>query len=188
MTSVLQDSPIRRGIAANGLIRRCLLIVGLLMLCSGNAIAEGRCPDGYYPTGGADVGWYGCAPMDPVQSSDDAEPNSGGDVDDSVWETRWGAIATADGAFGVANGMTSKRHAESQAMSDCKARSNGKPCKLKTAFYDQCAALAWGDEVNITFRSPDLQDAEQSAVQACSKHTSNCQVYYSACSYPKRIR
>jgi hypothetical protein len=152
------------------------------------ARAEGRCPDGYYPTGGADVGWYGCAPMGPPIENDVIEEAPPLQEEEPAWETRWGAIATADGAFGVANGVTSRQHAESQAMSDCKARSNGKPCKLKTAFHDQCAALAWGDEVNITFRSPDQKDAENSAVQACSKHTSNCKVYYSACSYPKRAQ
>jgi Domain of unknown function (DUF4189) len=166
-----------------------LICLAMLLSIAGapDARAEGRCPDGYYPTGGADVGWYGCAPMGPIPS-DNGDEGPPQQEDEPGWETRWGAIATADGAFGVANGMTSKRHAESQAMSDCKARSNGKPCKLKTAFYDQCAALAWGDEVNITFRSPDLQDAESSAVQACSKHTSNCKVYYSACSYPQRVQ
>lgn len=166
------------------------LLAGLAMLVlltvSVDAHAEGRCPDGYYPTGGADVGWYGCAPMGPMP--DEGDGPSQQQVDEPGWETRWGAIATADGAFGVANGMTSKRRAEKQALSDCKARSNGKPCKLKPAFYDQCAALAWGDDMNIMFRSPDLQDAEASAVQVCNQHTNNCKVYYSACSYPQRTQ
>lgn len=166
------------------------LLAGLAMLIClgtmGDAQAEGRCPDGYYPTGGGNSGWEACAPMGPIQEQGDEGPIQ--QPEEPGWETRWGAIATADGAFGVANGMTSKRRAEKQAMSDCKARSNGKPCKLKPAFYDQCAALAWGDEMNIMFRSPDLKDAESSAVQVCSQHTNNCKVYYSACSYPQRAQ
>lgn len=167
-----------------GLLASLAMLV--LLAASMDAHAEGRCPDGYYPTGGADVGWYGCAPMGgPTQGGDQGPVQQS---EEPGWESRWGAIATADGAFGVANDMTSKRRAEKQAMSECKARSKGKPCKLKPAFYDQCAALAWGDGMNIVFRSPDLQDAEDSAVQVCSQHTNNCKIYYSACSYPKRVQ
>jgi hypothetical protein len=159
--------------------------LAMLLLIGGSteARAEGRCPDGYYPTGGADVGWYGCAPMGPVEDSVNVPPKP-----ESGWQTRWGAIATADGAFGVANGMRTKRSAVKHALSDCKARAQGKRCKLKSAYHDQCAALAWGDEVNIAFRSPDLQDAESSALLACNRYTRNCRVYYSGCSYPERVR
>ncbi len=38
-------------------------------LLSTQAQAEGRCPPGFYPTGSAEAGWYGCAPMGPAEDS-----------------------------------------------------------------------------------------------------------------------
>ena len=169
---------------ANWQCRTVLMLTLLGMTAS--AFAEGRCPPGFYPTGGADVGWYSCAPMGPIEEEDEEDVPA--QPEESIWDTRWGAIATADGAFGIANDMASKVDAENQAMSDCNARSDGRPCKLKPAFYNQCAALAWGDTFNVMFRSPDLKDAEDSALERCSTKTPNCKLYYSACSYPKERR
>lgn len=48
--------------------RRC---VGVLLVSLGFfhlAFAEGRCPPGYFPTGGGTAGWAGCAPMGPMSS------------------------------------------------------------------------------------------------------------------------
>ena len=35
----------------------------ILLLGAGSSWAEGRCPPGYFPTGGGNAGWDGCAPM-----------------------------------------------------------------------------------------------------------------------------
>jgi Domain of unknown function (DUF4189) len=155
------------------------LVLGLL-LASGHANAEGNCPEGYYPYNATGV-QVACAPIPGYGGS--GEPADPG----PSWQTRWGAIATADGAFGTSNDMTSKRRAERQAVADCKKK-GGNRCKVKIAFYNQCAALAWGETAGMTFRSPEIADAEQSALKQCSAQSKDCKIYYSGCSYPKQVR
>ena len=61
-------------------------------------------PEGYYPIGGRDAGWEGCAPLPggPEQESDEPEPK---------WATRWGAVATTNGVFGFSHSWTSEEQA-----------------------------------------------------------------------------
>ena len=136
--------------------------------------AEGRCPDGYFPIGGGSAGWEGCAPMGGGRDEDPGPQQ----------ETRWGAIATGKGAFGAVENAVSKKSAERIAMQRCRASTPGAQCKIKGSYHDQCVALAWGDGGALAFRSPDLADAERMAVANCSKYTTDCQLYYSACSLP----
>lgn len=37
-------------------------------------------------------------------------------------------------------------------------------------------------------RSPDLKDAEEMALSNCQQKTTNCDIYYSACSYAERVQ
>lgn len=146
-----------------------------------DAHAEGRCPEGYFPIGGGSAGWEGCAPMGPESGAGDAV-----EIEPQL-KTRWGAIATADGAMGVSAGQESQDSAEQQAMSQCEANSRGAICKVVVAYYNQCAAIAWGDKGSLWARSPDLKDAEATALGNCERSTTNCDLYYSACSYAERV-
>lgn len=154
----------------------------LLLFVHADVRAEGNCPDGYYPIGGGSAGWEGCAPMGPAAGVGDAgEP-------EPQWETRWGVIVTADGSMGVSAGKESRESAEQQAMSQCQAHSRGKACKVLVAYNNQCAAVAWGDAGGRWARSPDLKDAEETALNNCKKSSTNCDLYYSACSYAERAQ
>jgi hypothetical protein len=166
------------------LMRRCFQTIFLLLLSTPQFVwAEGHCPDGYFPIGGGNAGWEGCAPMDRgVEESAPAPERL------PRWEARWGAIATANGAFGAAKGMSSKAAAVSNALSQCRERSAGQPCSEKIVYYNQCAALAWGDGGNTAFRAPAITDAEASALAECVENTGNCQIFYSGCSYPEEAR
>lgn len=160
-----------------------LCAFGLMTMAFSETVsAEGRCPPGYYPTGGADVGWYACAPMG---GPDAEEPPA--EVD-AKWEERWGAIATTTGAFGVASGLPSKKDALSAALSQCQAQSGGRNCAERIVYSDQCVALAWGDTLNHVARGPDLAQVEKTALQGCQNATGNCKIYYSACSYPEQVQ
>jgi hypothetical protein len=153
-----------------------------VLLVHADARAEGRCPDGYFPIGGGSTGWEGCAPMGPdagTGTSEEPEPQ---------WETRWGAVATTDGAMGVAAGQESQENAEQQAIAECQAHSPDKACEVRIAYYNQCVAVAWGDAGSRMARSPDLKDAEETALRNCEKTTTNCDLYYSACSYAERAQ
>ena len=157
----------------------CLLVL-LLASIFASAHAEGRCPDGYFPIGGGSAGWEGCAPMGPetgAGSSEASEPQ---------WETRWGAVATTDGALGVSANKKTRESAEQQAISECQAHSKGKACKIRLAYYNQCTAVAWGDAGSVITRSPDLEDAELTALNICKSSTADCELFYSACSYAER--
>lgn len=55
------------------------------------ANAEGRCPPGYYPTGGGNAGWEACAPMGPIEQADDTEGDEGGGYVDGLPPRRFDA-------------------------------------------------------------------------------------------------
>jgi hypothetical protein len=160
------------------------IMVSLLFLAGAReSFAEGRCPDGYFPIGGGDAGWEGCAPMGPTE---DEGPTN--DVAGPQWVSRWGAIATADGALGVAKNAVSRGEAVSLAIAQCEMKSPHDQCSERAVYFDQCVALAWGDTMNVASRSPDIADAERSALEGCGEKTANCRIFYSACSYPERVR
>lgn len=155
--------------------------IGVLVLSlSAPSKAEGRCPDGYYPVGGGGAGWEGCAPM-------------GGGADDAgrvrpQWETRWGAVAVTNGAFGYSNNWPTERQAINEALSQCSRDAGGATCTLKQSYYDQCIALVWGQKGSNTVSAPDIGQAERLAVENCHKRSTSCKIYYSGCSYPERVR
>lgn len=104
-----------------------------------------------------------------------------------VWATRWGAIATADGVFGAVVGLASERKAEKAAMQQCKAK-GGRNCGVIVSYYNQCAALAWGENGENAARGPYLNEVETTAMAGCSERSQNCKLYYSACSDAERVR
>lgn len=157
------------------------LLVLVLVFLHTDVRAEGRCPDGYFQIGGGNAGWEGCAPMGPEAGAGEAAP-------EPKWETRWGAVATTDGAMGVAEARDSQKSAEQQAISQCQAHSGGKACQVRIAYYNQCVAVAWGDGGSRMARAPDLKEAETTALNNCKKSTTNCDFYYSACSYAERVQ
>lgn len=170
----------------NRMIEIVVLIVMFLLYASAHAQS---CPPGYYPTGGAQAGWHGCAPMDGgIGNESENHDQEEQYKTQEVWEDRWGALATANGAMGQATSKRTQAEAEREAMADCKARAGAQPCKLKTAYYNQCIALSWGNEGNVAARGPELKEVEQRANEICSASYSNCKIYYSACSLPVRLR
>lgn len=156
-----------------------------LWLCTGliwapEAFAEGNCPAGYFPIGGGSAGWEGCASMGPAQG------NGGNQGSQPPLKPRWGAIAITDGAFGVAAGAESEAEAKREAISDCESMSKGRPCEVRMAYDNQCAALAWGTHINAVARAPGQLQAEQLAMARCSSKDTKCEIYYSDCSLPSR--
>lgn len=132
------------------------------------AKAEGRCPDGYFPTGGGNAGWEGCALIGGGEE-ESAEPR---------WETRWGAVAVTAGAYGYSTAFGTKRAAEKEALGQCRRNSNGGKCKIRQSYHDQCIALAWGTNGNITSTAEKVDQAESAAMQACGRYSQDCRIYY----------
>lgn len=167
-------------------LRRVLTVLGIaagavFLLQPGSATAEGRCPPGYFPIGGGSAGWEGCAPMG---GGEDEEPAPA----QPQWNTRWGAVAVTDGAFGYSHSWPSERKAIKEALRQCKNDAGGATCHVRLTYHDQCVALAWGDGGNTAASAVNIATAERMALDLCSKETGNCKIYYSGCSYPERVR
>lgn len=96
--------------------------------------------------------------------------------------TRWGAIATGNGAMGVAERLASREEAERKAMRDCLNSAPGAVCKLDLTYHNQCAAVAWGDAGSIWARGPFIRQTEVDSLERCASMTTNCEVVYSGCS------
>lgn len=166
------------------MMKEKIVFAFLILSACGLARAEGgSCPAGYYPVGGQ--GASGCAP---IPGYSDSEGNSESQ-DSPVWETRWGAIAVdfAMGKFGIGNARRTKDEAESMALDECK-KEGGADCDIDLTYYNQCGAIAWGASGAITFRAETKEIASGYAIEACSKQTKNCKIYYADCSFPARVR
>jgi hypothetical protein len=160
-----------------------LLSIAILFLCSsGLALADGNCPDGYFPIGGGNAGWEGCAPYE--VPAGDPPPDPG-----PQWATRWGAIAVDGqvGRFGGVEGMSSEGRARRSAIKLCR-KNGGKKCDVIATYYNQCGAMAWGDNRAASYSGPEREKTINLAVAECSTLTPNCKPYYAGCSYPQRIR
>lgn len=153
-----------------------------LLLSAANVGAEHNCPNGYYPIGGGNAGWQGCAPM---QGGGTGHPGPVG----PSWADRYGAIAIdpTTGKFAGVDGMSSRRRAEKAALAGCK-RDGGSKCKVLDRYSNQCGSLAWGDSAAHSFHAPTAQMADDGAVRLCSARTTNCDIFFSGCSYPERVR
>ena len=147
-----------------------------------NAIA---CPPGTVPQQG--TGWQGCAP---VPGTGPSTPSYSAPRE--IWEDRWGAIAVDDSniaaGIGSATGMKRKSQAERAALKSCKSK--GIPqCKVKLAYYSQCAALVWGDQSSSINSAPTKEQAIQIGMDRCTQaKDTNCEVYFSDCSYAEQVR
>ena len=162
------------------LLRKWTLAL-FFLLSSGSLYA---CPPGYVPWQG--IGVAGCAPTGSAgESGGSLQPTDPG----PQWQTRWGAIAIGSGGgFGAVGDLISKRQAEKTAMRQCKARTkNAKTCQV-FSYYNQCAVVAWGSTNYTVQGAANIDRATQLAMRDCSERTSDCQVFYTNCSYPQPVR
>lgn len=160
---------------------RLMLCLILTLVFVAPTVTYGQtCPHGYMPLGGGQAGWSGCAPIGNAAQPPDPGPE---------WATRWGAIAVdpSRSAWGFFDGAPSKRRASKAAVDSCK-KNGGKKCKIYIAYYNQCGALASGDNRITTFGAPESEQAEREAIRSCSEKTENCGVVHSGCSYPQQVR
>lgn len=104
-----------------------------------------------------------------------------------VMATRWGAVATGDGAMGVAEMFESREQAERKAMRDCQDSAPGAVCVVRMTYYNQCVAVSWGDKGSLMSRGPDRAEVEAASFANCRSSSTNCELMYSSCSYPERI-
>ncbi|WP_157754052.1 DUF4189 domain-containing protein [Lysobacter capsici] len=160
---------------------KLFVLMAALMFTGGVA----ACPPGTVPQQG--VGWQGCAPVPGSAGSN----NSGGrtTTPKPVWADQWGAFAIdVSTGIGVSKNMPNKRKAEKAALAQCKKK-GGEHCKVKIAFYNQCAVIVSGDTGHNAASAASIERATELSMETCIKSgDSNCELYFSECSFPVRIR
>ena len=160
-----------------------LLMMVLLFVTSGvHAQQQGGCPGGLVPAPtGACVSQAEANQMQ-AASAAAATPRYTG----PLWQDRFGALANSatTSAGGVAQNMSSERAAKEKALSDCGARD----CKIKIAVRNACLATAEGGGFAVYKWAGDFESAKALAINDCKKEGGDCEVKYSACSLPVRIR
>lgn len=156
-----------------------------LLLLGGTVHAEGGCPPGLIPANGTNIN--SCVPIPPGYYNNQrlARPQP----PPPRWATRWGAIATdgPKGSLGTASGLSNKSDAERVSLADCRAK-GGTQCKVDIAYDNECAAVIVGDGGYNTPTAATVDKAVEIGINTCSTATTNCHVYYSACSLPIRIQ
>lgn len=151
------------------------LLLALALGVAQSAQAEGGCPPGQIPYSGTSVS--SCGPMQGQQLG-------------PAWSNRWGAIASdTKGIFGISADASSKRKAQSTALSECKKR-GGIACKVGTTYANQCAAVSTSEDASSSARAPTVEEAAKISMEGCTERSGGkeCWVYYSGCSLPVRVR
>lgn len=133
----------------------------------------------------------GCIPPDQSNSPYYQENSSQQQMRMSqpIWADRWGAIAidSETGGAGTVAGRASKADAIQAATSDC-MKHGATHCKIELAYYNQCAAIAWGSTHHGVAGEANESLAQSSAMKYCRDGATDCKVVYSACSLPERIK
>lgn len=160
------------------MIYRVLLTVSVLAL-SGTTGAQ-QCPAGL-------AGMPNCLPPDHP-----ASPHAGRGSRPrgaALWEDRAAAVAMGKSASGftATAPMQSKRLAERAAMAGCKEK-GGQGCKVVLSYINSCAALVWGLDYRSGAYGRTVEEAAGIASRECAAKTEDCQVFFSACSLPVRVR
>ena len=159
---------------------RILLAMSLFASC-GMVWSQTACPNGVAPGSsqcGPSPSYHGVTPTPSVPQYSQVR-----------WADRWGAIAidNTNSGVGAVTGMSSRRKAEKSAMKQCRAKGGG-GCRVEVVYDNQCGAIAWGESYYVASNSSTIPEASERALRECSRHTSDCRIYYSDCSLPVRIR
>lgn len=174
---------------------RLLAVFALVaLLCAsafGVANAQQGCPENFVPNPNWTQGQAQCIPGPPSSSA--AGGSSYHQLPEPKWDKRWGAFASdpITSKVGVAVGMESKRDAEKAAIDHCRSK-GGQQCRTLLAYFNQCAAVAWGPDSSgtgdlISVSAARKDAAEFAALKECSTNSTACKIFFSECSYAERV-
>ena len=160
-----------------------ILLVSMSCLMATPAAAENGCPNGYTPWQIPVGSMSDCMPI-PDYGAEEVERSQV-----PVWETNWGAVAIGGGGWGVSANMRSEGKAKNAAVSQCRETAGNKNAKCATlTYYNQCIAIAWGTTGYAVHTAEDEQAAASLAMKQCKDEgRGDCKIFYSACSFPRRL-
>ena len=134
-------------------------------------------------------GWTGCAPLYPSQQQQQGQQQQAPQSPPQRWADHWGALVSDDsqGKLGVATDKVNEAEAWQAAEEDCQAK-GGLNCTRLISYRNECMAMVLGDKTYSFSAGATASDAIRQATQKCMANTTNCHVYYSACSLPVRTQ
>jgi len=91
------------------------------------------------------------------------------------------------GILGVSTDQNSEKEAKSKAMRECMAQ-GGSKCEVTTYVRNGCMAMTVGKEHTITDQAATLDEVKEKTMSSCNAEDTDCQVFRTACSLPKRIQ
>lgn len=107
----------------------------------------------------------------------------------AIWADSWGSIVldAKGGAKGISTNQANMNDAIQSAMAKCRA-TGAANCKVELTYYNQCAAVAWGDQTFGIASNPTIEGASHAAVASCSESGTGCRTVYTACSQARRVQ
>lgn len=102
-----------------------------------------------------------------------------------LWVDMWGALALdrAKGILGVSVQNQTEAKAWQAAEDSCHAK-GGVNCEHFRSYVDKCVAVVNEQNGSVTNFGKTQEEAIKKAMKMCSKESSDCEVFYSACSLP----
>ncbi|QVX40700.1 DUF4189 domain-containing protein (plasmid) [Ralstonia solanacearum] len=139
--------------------------------------AQVACPPGWIPYSASD-----CGPDNRQQGSNSAPPQR-----QIRWASRWGAVVSDQGAFGIVSDMPDKNSAISAALRECQGR-GGVNCSVNNVYANACVAVMANGQIIWTENAGTSEEATRMGMKNCaSKGAAKCWVYYAGCSLPQRL-
>lgn len=169
----------RRAIACECInsFRRICFVIAIVLIGIGlpqyPAHAEGRCPPGFYPTGGNDVGWLACAPMGPAAENAPDKPDLGPAPDAFM-----SVVAHRDSpALWTASGYDDDKTAEKEALKICAEQMDDGCHVLWSGFNDYMVAVARDIAGHhFTEGGVDYGSTTSKALADCQEKSIGCQI------------
>lgn len=167
------------------LVKILVLSLAILLWSYAAHAQVGNCPAGTIPNG--DQRSPGACVPDPSynqQQRPSAPPQ--------IWVDHWGAIATgkpgSPPAFGASTDTQSEHAAKAAAVAKCQETANA-VCEVHITYRNECVALVFGEKRWKPAADLTKEAATKKSMAECKAYgNSQCELYYSACSYPTRIQ
>ena len=158
-----------------------ILTIIVVATLHGEIYAQSPCPPGAVPIPG-----QGRCGSPAEASSMNSRGQGGSQRYAEVWEDRFGAIAVdyKNERSGAAENQKTKHAAERAALKDCASRE----CKVVSWVRNSCLAVAYGGGRVGYGANQKPKDAELKAMTESGQKGSGCEVIYSECSLPVRVK
>ena len=158
-----------------------LITVSLLSTSAlGQAPPSGPCPPGAVPIPGQ--GRCGS----PAEAAANRGSGNSAARHTEVWENRHGALISdsESGNLYPIENETSKRRAINAGLKNCGQKS----CYVAVHVRNACIASAWGNGILFSRGGDDKAAADSRVLRECREKSNECELKYSGCSFPVRVR